>query len=100
MRNGCIFLMMVLWSVAAVAQEVPPPDTSRVDTLAQVTVTGFEQNRSIMSSGAIVRVIQSNDADLNNKVSWVHAMNTVAGVRMEERSPGSYRLNIRGSTLR
>src|SRR5690606_10740693 len=28
------------------------------------------------------------------------AMNTVPGVRMEERSPGSYRLSIRGSLLR
>lgn len=27
-------------------------------------------------------------------------MNTVAGVRMEERSPGSYRLSVRGSLLR
>lgn len=30
----------------------------------------------------------------------VPAMNTVPGVRMEERSPGSYRLSIRGSLLR
>ncbi|MEJ0103149.1 MAG: hypothetical protein WDO19_11585 [Bacteroidota bacterium] len=27
-------------------------------------------------------------------------MNNTPGVRMEERSPGSYRLNLRGSTLR
>lgn len=32
--------------------------------------------------------------------SLVPAMNTIAGVRMEERSPGSYRLSIRGSLLR
>ena len=32
--------------------------------------------------------------------SLVPAMNTVAGVGMEERSPGSYRLSIRGSLLR
>ncbi len=30
----------------------------------------------------------------------VSALNTVPGVRMEERSPGSYRLSIRGSLLR
>ncbi len=30
----------------------------------------------------------------------VNGFNTVAGVRMEERSPGSYRINIRGSSLR
>src|SRR5207245_1200850 len=32
--------------------------------------------------------------------SLVSSMNTVPGVRMEERSPGSYRLSIRGSLLR
>lgn len=32
--------------------------------------------------------------------SFVSAMNTISGVRMEERSPGSYRLSIRGSLLR
>ncbi|RZL15052.1 MAG: TonB-dependent receptor [Pedobacter sp.] len=29
-----------------------------------------------------------------------NAVNTIAGVRMEERSPGSYRLSVRGSLLR
>ncbi|MBC7425376.1 MAG: TonB-dependent receptor [Bacteroidia bacterium] len=32
--------------------------------------------------------------------SILPALNTVAGVRMEERSPGSYRLSVRGSLLR
>ena len=32
--------------------------------------------------------------------SLVSAVNTTPGVRMEERSPGSYRFNIRGSSLR
>jgi len=34
------------------------------------------------------------------KTSLVNGLNAVAGVRMEERSPGSYRLSIRGSSLR
>lgn len=38
--------------------------------------------------------------DYSNKFSLVNALNVVAGVRMEERSPGSYRINIRGSSLR
>src|SRR6185437_4081550 len=33
-------------------------------------------------------------------LSILPALNTNQGVRMEERSPGSYRLNIRGSSLR
>jgi iron complex outermembrane receptor protein len=33
-------------------------------------------------------------------MSIVPAMNSIPGVRMEERSPGSYRISFRGSTLR
>ena len=32
--------------------------------------------------------------------SILPAVNIIPGIRMEERSPGSYRLNIRGSSLR
>src|SRR5688572_8161582 len=38
--------------------------------------------------------------DLQPSYSLLPAINTVPGVRMEERSPGSYRLSIRGSLLR
>lgn len=36
----------------------------------------------------------------SNKNSLVQLLNTIPGVRMEERSPGSYRINMRGSSLR
>lgn len=32
--------------------------------------------------------------------SWVPILNSLSGVRMEERSPGSYRLSVRGSLIR
>jgi iron complex outermembrane receptor protein len=68
-------------------------------TLNQIVITVFEQSR-VISCGAIVKVIHNNNADRYNKISLVNAFNSVAGVRMEERSPGSYRINIRGSSLR
>src|SRR3982750_1058709 len=37
---------------------------------------------------------------LQHAASLIPAFNAVAGVRMEERSPGSYRLSLRGSLLR
>src|SRR5690606_14639006 len=33
-------------------------------------------------------------------VALTSAINTVAGIRMEERSPGSYRIGMRGSLVR
>jgi iron complex outermembrane receptor protein len=45
-------------------------------------------------------VLTSRQLSLQQGVTLVPAMNTVPGVRMEERSPGSYRLSLRGSLLR
>ncbi len=73
--------------------------TDSISILNEITVTAFEQNRTV-NSGTIVKVLTKNNADRNNKTSFVNGFNTIAGVRMEERSPGSYRINIRGSSLR
>ncbi len=45
-------------------------------------------------------VLTSRQLALQQGVTLLPAMNTVPGVRMEERSPGSYRLSLRGSLLR
>ncbi len=49
---------------------------------------------------AAVNYIGKNTLERFNAASVVSAINSMPGVRMEERSPGSYRLNIRGSSLR
>jgi iron complex outermembrane receptor protein len=90
-----LFICLLLQQFAF-AQEKISTDSS---TLNEVVITAFEQNRAI-ANGTIVKVLSNNRADRYNKSSVVQAFNTVAGVRMEERSPGSYRINIRGSSLR
>ena len=92
----CLLFGILLHSFAY-AQQAPIVDSSK--TLNEIVITAFEQNRAI-SCGTIVKVIGQNNADRYNKSSLVPAFNSIAGVRMEERSPGSYRINIRGSSLR
>lgn len=83
--------------VTASAQEITA-DSSK--TLDDVEIRAFEQNRKARFSTATVKILDLKNADRSNKLSLVNGFNTVPGVRMEERSPGSYRLNIRGSSLR
>ena len=92
----CLSIALLLHQFT-LAQQIVATDTSK--TLNEIVITAFGQNRAI-SNGTIVKVINNTNADRHNKSSLVHAFNSIAGVRMEERSPGSYRINIRGSSLR
>src|SRR5204863_7778451 len=59
-----------------------------------------EQNRRLKDVAAPVSIIYQRQFQRFGNISIIPAVNAAPGVRMEERSPGSYRLNIRGSSLR
>src|SRR6201985_299591 len=93
--------ILSLFALSSFAQK--RPDTLRRDTakrLGQVTVTGYLTDQPVLSVPASVSVLTPAQLQLQPGSSLVPALNTVPGVRMEERSPGSYRLSIRGSLLR
>jgi len=68
--------------------------------LNEVVVRGFETERKLSETAASVNVLTIKDIQRFENMSLVPVFNTLPGVRMEERSPGSYRLAIRGSSLR
>jgi iron complex outermembrane recepter protein len=79
-------------------------DTSKVisssGTLSEITVRGFEQERPLLQQSAPIAFLESADLKRFNQQHFVHAVNTLPGVRMEERAPLSYRISIRGSSIR
>ncbi|ULQ56301.1 TonB-dependent receptor [Flavihumibacter rivuli] len=79
------------------AQSQTAADTLRPDS---VIVYGFAQNSTIRKASGAVAVLANRDWQRFSPASVLSAINTQAGVRMEERSPGSYRLAIRGSSVR
>ncbi|HEY0245081.1 MAG TPA: TonB-dependent receptor, partial [Mucilaginibacter sp.] len=68
--------------------------------LETVTVSGYLSTQPLLNVPASVSVLTADQLKLQPGNSLVPAMNTIPGVRMEERSPGSYRLAIRGSLIR
>ncbi|MBC7947870.1 MAG: TonB-dependent receptor [Chitinophagaceae bacterium] len=92
------YLLLLLFIPSISFSQDQPTDSST--TMDEIIVRSFEQYRKPSSTTANVKVITLSNASGNNKSSLVSGFNTVAGVRMEERSPGSYRINIRGSSLR
>lgn len=69
-------------------------------TLQNVTVTAFSLHSKWKDVPATIAIIDEYRLKRLDEYSLLPAFNSVPGVRMEERSPGSYRLSIRGSLLR
>jgi len=98
MKTGLIISLAVLATVSVFAQNTQQHDTSGI--LQTVIVKAYEQNRQLKEVSAAINVINTTQLERYNNTSLLPALNATPGVHMEERSPGSYRLNIRGSTLR
>ena len=78
----------------------PVTDTSSSQTLQQAIIMAYGQHRRLSEVPAPVSYIGQAQLGRFSNNSILPALNSAPGVRMEERSPGSYRLNIRGSSLR
>lgn len=73
-----------------------------IDTvnLQTVNISSFYHNRPILRLPASVTLVDSITLMHFKGHSEIAALNVYPGIRIEERSPGSYRLSIRGSLLR
>ena len=96
--SRAIPFLFCLISIAIQAQQNLPGDSVR--TLSELVVQGYRNDRPLSEVPASIGIISMKDiAGINNR-SLLPVVNTIPGVRMEERSPGSYRFAIRGSSLR
>ncbi|WP_051360017.1 TonB-dependent receptor [Adhaeribacter aquaticus] len=68
--------------------------------LREVVVTGYETNRPLAETAGAIGLLNARDINRFSPATLVPALNTLPGVRMEERATGSYRISIRGSSLR
>src|SRR5690606_15594696 len=75
-----------------------PQDTSNY--LEEVTVRAYFTEQPLLRLTASAGVVGPSALTNQPGVTLLPALNAVPGVRMEERSPGSYRLSLRGSLLR
>src|SRR4030095_11345658 len=88
----CIFISHLSFSQEQISDST--------QTLGEVTVKAYEQNQSLRKVPAAINKINKSGLERFSNTNILPALNSTPGVRMEERSPGSYRMNIRGSTLR
>ncbi|HEX8505550.1 MAG TPA: TonB-dependent receptor, partial [Hymenobacter sp.] len=85
---------------AAVRAQSPVDTVARAVALPEATVTGYGQRLPLRRTAAAIGVIDARVIEQFNPTALTQAVNTLPGVRLEERATASYRLSIRGSTLR
>ncbi len=66
----------------------------------EMNVNVYAKKTTITDAAAAVSILNTASLNRSDQTSFVSAVNTVAGVKMDERSPGSYRISIRGNLLR
>lgn len=74
-------------------------DTSQIQ-LQPVVIKQYFTSQSLLKITSSAQTVSAQTIQSQNSLSLTSAVNTVSGIRMEERSPGSYRLAMRGSLIR
>ena len=87
-------VLLILLSISAIAQ------TDTIKKLDEVKVKGYHNPQPLLRAIGSVSILDSIQFKNQPSSSLIGLVNTAPGVRMEERSPGSYRLSLRGSLLR
>ncbi|KAA2241399.1 TonB-dependent receptor plug domain-containing protein [Chitinophaga agrisoli] len=95
MKLSILLLTALLPVTGLTAQTI---DTTH--QLHEIVVEAYLHKQNLLQVPTSTSVISNKQFQLQPGATLVPAMNTVPGVRMEERSPGSYRLSVRGSLLR
>lgn len=94
--------LMILFCIPAASllygQETDSAQSSSM--LTPVTVMAYFSPQPVLGLTAAAQNITSAGIEAQQTTTLLPAINTVAGMRMEERSPGSYRLAMRGSLIR
>lgn len=71
-----------------------------VVSIPEVQIDAYQKPAAFISSTKSAAVVSENLLHQNTPERMLESVNQISGVRMEERSPGSYRISVRGSTLR
>lgn len=93
-----VFILVLVQSGPLLAYTQTEADTTT--QLEAVRVHAYFGEQDVLRVPASVATVSRAMLNQQSGTTLLPAINAVPGVRMEERSPGSYRLSIRGSLLR
>lgn len=94
MKKNLLFLFLFS-AVFLIAQK---QDSATL--ISEVFIDAYKKPTSFIASTKSVSVISENLLNQKTPERLLESINQISGARMEERSPGSYRISVRGSSLR
>lgn len=96
-----VILIFILLSTTSLKFYAQGKDSlSQVQDLESIDIIAYFSKQPILGLTSAGESITTNLIEAQQSTTLLPALNTVAGLRMEERSPGSYRLALRGSLIR
>ncbi|MEP6673991.1 MAG: TonB-dependent receptor [Ferruginibacter sp.] len=103
MKITVLFIAGIFFTGHLLSQSSPEKniiDSADHQLLQNIIVNSYNQNRKLSEVPAAISYVGQSQLNRFGNNSILPSINANPGVRMEERSPGSYRFNIRGSSLR
>ncbi len=91
--------ILLFFSIAAQGQTDTALLAPAQHTMPAVIITAYEQHRLLIDVPAAVNTVRKQELDRYGNSAVLPAVNNMPGVKMEERSLGSFRLGIRGSAF-
>ncbi|MBE8720511.1 TonB-dependent receptor [Sphingobacterium sp. Ka21] len=96
--------MKTIWIAICVIGALPvgaqDVSDSTAISIVPVKIKAYFVNQPLLSLTASGQVVSARQIQDQGTTTLLPALSTVPGIRMEERSPGSYRLAMRGSLIR
>lgn len=97
--RGFIFCCFFVFSAHLSSFAQSASDTT-IQEIAPVDIKSYFSSQPLLGLTSSAKVISKRMIESQQPNSLLPAINATPGVRMEERSPGSYRIAMRGSMLR
>ena len=99
-RTAALLFFTSILTIPSTTLAQTTDSISNHQEIVPVNINAYFSQQPLLGLTATVQTIDSKLIENQQTTTLLPALNTVAGLRMEERSPGSYRLAMRGSLIR
>lgn len=97
-KTTAVLVFLLLINNIAFSQDEKRDTT--INSIYPVDIKAYFTSQPILTSTSSAKVITQQQIQSQYSATLLSAMNSTPGIRMEERSPGSYRIAMRGSLIR